>query len=158
MNHHGHVNRAELRALLITGTVGVGKTSAADLLGDLLSDAGVPRAAETLAFAGMGVTGAPGYIGMPAGPTTRVYFLPDGDAQVPRAGLDPVALPGTLMTGVSLIGHSARRVVTGYFEHHGVPWCENGHQVIAELPGNTTAKIDFDAAGRITAIRLPALR
>ncbi|WP_424210713.1 hypothetical protein ACN20G_00665 [Streptomyces sp. BI20] len=31
-------------ALLITGTVGVGKTTAADLLGDLLADAGIPHA------------------------------------------------------------------------------------------------------------------
>ncbi|MEO3890831.1 hypothetical protein [Nonomuraea sp. B5E05] len=31
-------------ALLITGTVGVGKTSVADAAGDVLSDAGVPNA------------------------------------------------------------------------------------------------------------------
>ncbi|MFJ3905313.1 hypothetical protein [Streptomyces sp. NPDC090025] len=31
-------------ALLLTGTVGVGKTSTADLLGDLLADAGLPHA------------------------------------------------------------------------------------------------------------------
>ncbi|WP_116209483.1 hypothetical protein [Streptomyces olivoreticuli] len=48
MNHHDHANGAELSALLITGTVGVGKTSAADLLGDLLSDAGVPHAVMDL--------------------------------------------------------------------------------------------------------------
>ncbi|MEV7416059.1 hypothetical protein [Streptomyces sp. NPDC089919] len=35
---------AEPAALLITGTVGVGKTSTADLLGDLLADAGLPHA------------------------------------------------------------------------------------------------------------------
>ncbi|WP_372404134.1 hypothetical protein [Streptomyces luteireticuli] len=33
---------------MITGTVGVGKTSAADLLGDLLADAGVPHAVMDL--------------------------------------------------------------------------------------------------------------
>ncbi|MFJ9591328.1 DUF6882 domain-containing protein [Streptomyces virginiae] len=43
------------------------------------------RAAETLAFAGMGVAEAPGYLGLPAGPDSQVYFLPD-DPQVPRAG------------------------------------------------------------------------
>ncbi|MEU5188999.1 hypothetical protein AB0G83_17880 [Streptomyces klenkii] len=48
MNHHDRASRAEPRALLITGTVGVGKTSAADLLGDLLSDAGVPHAVMDL--------------------------------------------------------------------------------------------------------------
>ncbi|GGX63997.1 DUF6882 domain-containing protein [Streptomyces hiroshimensis] len=125
---------------------------------DLSGFADPRRAAETLAFAGMGVTGALGYIGMPAGPTTQVYFLPDDDPQVPRVGLDPVALPRTLMTGVSLLGHSARQVVTGYFEHHGVPWRGDDHQVRAQLPGGTTAEIDFDASGRIAAIRLPALR
>ncbi|MFI9237480.1 DUF6882 domain-containing protein [Streptomyces sp. NPDC053079] len=124
---------------------------------DLSGFADPRRAAETLAFAGMGVTGAPGYIGVPAGPTTQVYFLPD-DPQVPRVGLNPVALPRTLMTGVSLIGHSARQVVTGYFEHHDVLWRGEDHRIVAELPGNTTAEIDFDTAGRITAIRLPALR
>ncbi|MEV5238349.1 DUF6882 domain-containing protein [Streptomyces cinnamoneus] len=124
---------------------------------DLSGFADPRHAAETLAFAGMGVTEAFGYIGMPAGPTTRVYLLPD-DPQVPRIGLDPVALPRTLMTGVSLIGHSARHVVTGYFEHHAVRWRGDDHQVVAELPGGTTAEIDFDAAGRITAIRVSALR
>ncbi|RKN65955.1 hypothetical protein D7231_24450 [Streptomyces klenkii] len=48
MNHHDRASRAEPRALLITGTVGVGKTSAADLLGDLLSGAGVPHAVMDL--------------------------------------------------------------------------------------------------------------
>ncbi|KAB7835561.1 hypothetical protein [Streptomyces mobaraensis] len=62
------------------------------------------------------------------------------------------------MTGASRIGHSPRRAVTCYFEHYGVPWRENGHQIIADLPGNTTAEIDFDTVGRITAIRLPTLR
>ncbi|MEU2516097.1 hypothetical protein [Streptomyces syringium] len=113
------------------------------------------RAAEVLAFAGMVVTGAPGYIGQSAGPTTRVYFLPE-DAQVPRVRLDPVALPRMLMTGAALIGHSARRVVTGCFEHYTVPWREEGRQIRADLSGGT-AEIDFDAAGRITSVRMPAL-
>jgi adenylylsulfate kinase-like enzyme len=34
----------DARALLITGTVGSGKTSVADALGDLLSGAGIPNA------------------------------------------------------------------------------------------------------------------
>ncbi|MFD9791438.1 hypothetical protein ACFWXK_10860 [Streptomyces sp. NPDC059070] len=34
----------EPSALLITGTVGVGKTTAAELVGDLLADAGIPHA------------------------------------------------------------------------------------------------------------------
>ncbi|WP_370424229.1 DUF6882 domain-containing protein (plasmid) [Streptomyces sp. QH1-20] len=124
---------------------------------DLSGFADPRRAAETLAFTGMGVTSAAGYIGQPAGGTTQVYFLPD-DVQVPRAGLDPVALPRTLATGASLIGYSARRVVTGYFEHHSVPWREDGHQILADLPGGTTAKIDFDPLGRISGVRLPNVR
>ncbi|KPH99507.1 hypothetical protein OV450_5220 [Actinobacteria bacterium OV450] len=111
------------------------------------------RAAETLAFAGMGVAGAPGYIGLPAGPGTQVYFLPD-DPQVPRAGIDPVTLPRTLVTGAGLIGRSARRAVTGYFEHHGTPVREDADRITADLPGGTPAEIDFDAAGRISGVRL----
>ncbi|MFD7260799.1 DUF6882 domain-containing protein [Streptomyces sp. NPDC059874] len=115
-----------------------------------------PRiAAETLAFAGMGVAEAPGYIGVEAGPGTRVYFLPD-DPQVPRAPLDPVSLPRTLVTGASLIGHAPRRVVTGYFDHHGVPVHETGDRVTAELPGGGAARIDFDALGRIAEVSLTA--
>ncbi|MFF4531683.1 DUF6882 domain-containing protein [Streptomyces sp. NPDC001407] len=123
---------------------------------DLAGFADPRRAAETLAFAGMGVTGAPGYIGQPAGHVTHVYFLPD-DPQVPRAGLDPVALPRTLLTGASLLGHSPRQVVTGFFDHHAVPWRQDDDQVLADLPGGTTAEIGFDTAGRITAVRLPGL-
>ncbi|MFJ7250713.1 hypothetical protein ACIQWA_39565 [Kitasatospora sp. NPDC098652] len=48
MNHDDRAHEAEQRALLITGTVGVGKTSAADLLGDLLADAGLPHAVMDL--------------------------------------------------------------------------------------------------------------
>ncbi|WP_377267710.1 hypothetical protein [Peterkaempfera sp. SMS 1(5)a] len=40
-----HAERSlDLRALLINGTVGVGKTSVAESVGDLLADAGVPNA------------------------------------------------------------------------------------------------------------------
>ncbi|GAA3080954.1 hypothetical protein GCM10020000_78530 [Streptomyces olivoverticillatus] len=37
-------------------------------------------------------------------------------------------------------------MVTGYFEHHAVPWREDGHQVVADLPGGSTAEVDFDGA------------
>ncbi|MFI8183962.1 hypothetical protein OG539_06910 [Actinacidiphila glaucinigra] len=120
---------------------------------DLSGFADPRRAAETLAFGGMGVTRSPGYIGVSAGPGTRVYFLPD-DTRVPRAALDPVALPRTLMTGAGLIGHSPRRVVTGYLDHHGIPRRESDRQVVAALPGGDAAEIDFDSAGRIAAVRL----
>ncbi|CAM5477354.1 hypothetical protein SGLAM104S_05941 [Streptomyces glaucescens] len=62
-----------------------------ELTADVLPLSGFddPRhAAELLAFTGMGVAEAPGYIGVPAGPATQVYFLPD-DTQVPRAGPRP---------------------------------------------------------------------
>ncbi|GGL93565.1 hypothetical protein GCM10010129_41780 [Streptomyces fumigatiscleroticus] len=122
---------------------------------DLSGFADPRRAAETLAFAGMGVTGAPGYIGVPAGPGTQVYFLPE-DPQVPRAAVDPVTLPRTLLTAVGLIGHDARRVVTGYLDHHGLRRREDGHRIVAELPDGDSAEIDFDTAGRIAGIRLTA--
>lgn len=109
------------------------------------------RAAETLAFTGMGVAGAPGYIGVPAGPATQVYFLPD-DARVPRAGLDPVTLPRTLLTGAGLIGHSARHVVGGYFDHHGVPRRAEDDRIVAELPGGHVVEVAFDAQGRIAGV------
>lgn len=110
------------------------------------------RAAETLAFTGMGVAGAPGYIGVPAGPATQVYFLPD-DPRVPRAGLDPVTLPRTLLTGAGLIGHSARHAVAGYFDHHGVPHRVEADRIVADLPGGHTAEVAFDALGRIAGVK-----
>ncbi|MFI6003312.1 DUF6882 domain-containing protein [Streptomyces sp. NPDC051366] len=122
---------------------------------DLSGFADPRHAAEMLAFAGMGVAEAPGYIGVPAGPGTQVYFLPD-DPQVPRAALDPVALPRTLITGAGLIGRSARHVVSGYFDHHGVPRREDGDRITADLPDGSPAEIDFDSAGRISGIRLTA--
>jgi hypothetical protein len=111
------------------------------------------RAAETLAFAGMGVTGAPGYIGVPANPETQVYFLPE-DPQVPRAPLDPVTLPRTLVQAEGLLGVDAKRLVAGFFDHHGVAYRDNGGQIAAELPGSVPAEIGFDEAGRIAGIRL----
>ncbi|MBT2440356.1 hypothetical protein J7E93_09590 [Streptomyces sp. ISL-36] len=120
---------------------------------DLSGFADPDRAAETLAFAGMGVTGAPGYIGVVAGPDTRVYFLPQ-DPQVPRATVDPVSLPRTLMTAVGLIGRSPRHVVTGYFDHHGLGWHEDADLVSARLPDGSGAEVEFDTAGRIANIRM----
>lgn len=120
---------------------------------DLSGFADPRRAAETLAFAGMGVAEAPGYLGLSAGPDTRVYFLPD-DPQVPRAALDTVALPRELVTGAGLIGRSARRVVTGYLEYHALPWREDGNRILTELPGGGGAEIAFDAADRISGVHL----
>ncbi|MDJ0382022.1 DUF6882 domain-containing protein [Streptomyces sp. G-G2] len=120
---------------------------------DLSGFADPHRAAETLAFAGMGVAEAPGYLGLPAGPGTRVYFLPD-DPRVPGAAFDPIALPRTLVTGASLIGRSGRRVVTGFLDHHGMSWRESGDRITADLPSGRAAEIDLDRADRIAAVRL----
>ncbi|MFI2205374.1 DUF6882 domain-containing protein [Streptomyces sp. NPDC020192] len=118
---------------------------------DLSGFADPRRAAETVAFTGMGVAGAPGYIGVPAGGDTQVYFLPD-DPRVPRPGVDPVTLPRTLLTGAGLIGRSARHVVAGYFDHHGLPRRTETDRIIATLPGGSEAEIDFDTAGRIAGV------
>ncbi|MEV0979399.1 hypothetical protein [Streptomyces sp. NPDC049915] len=116
-----------------------------------------PRhAAEMLAFTGMGVAEALGYIGVAAGPATRVYFLPD-DPRVPRAGLDPVTLPRTLLTGAGLIGRSARHVVGGYFDHHDVPQRAEDDRIMAGLPGGSAAEVRFDAVGRIGAVEVKVL-
>ncbi|MEU0438748.1 DUF6882 domain-containing protein [Streptomyces sp. NPDC006186] len=125
-----------------------------ELTAEMLDLSGFPdpgHAAETLAFTGMGVSGAPGYIGAPAGPATRVYFLPD-DPQVPRAVLEPVTLPRVLLTGTQLIGHSAELVVGGCFDHYGVPHHRDGDRIVAELPGGARCTVTFDEAGRIAKV------
>ncbi|MFD0370575.1 DUF6882 domain-containing protein [Streptomyces sp. NPDC127114] len=132
----------------------------AELTAEVLDLSGFPdprRAAEMLAFTGMGVAEAAGYIGVPAGPATQVYFLPD-DPQVPRPGLDPVALPRTLLTGAGLIGRSARHVVEGHFDHHGAPYRAEPDRITAELPGGSTAVVSFDGLGRIAGVELDVVR
>ncbi|MCC5474741.1 DUF6882 domain-containing protein [Streptomyces sp. NPDC059680] len=131
----------------------------AELTEEVLHLSGFPdprRAAEMLAFTGMGVAGAPGYIGVPAGGDTQVYFLPD-DPQVPRAGVDPVSLPRTLLTGAGLIGRSSRHVVTGYFDHHGLPRRDEAGRIVADLPGGNAVEVDFDTAGRIAGVGVKVL-
>ncbi|MGW4158540.1 DUF6882 domain-containing protein [Streptomyces sp. NPDC004788] len=123
---------------------------------DLSGFADPRRAAEMLAFVGMGVADAPGYIGAPAGPGTQVYFLPD-DPQVPRPALDAITLPRHLLTGAGLIGHAPREVVAGYFDHHGAPWEEAADgRIVAELPDGTAAEVEFDELGRIAGVRAVA--
>jgi hypothetical protein len=116
-----------------------------------------PRyAAETLAFAAMGVTGSAGYLGVDAGPTTRLYLVPD-DPQVPRAAPDPVTVPRFLLTGAGLFGRSARTAVTGYLDHHGLPRHEEPGRLRATLPGGSAMTVDLDPAGRVGSIHLDAV-
>ncbi|MFF7445458.1 MULTISPECIES: DUF6882 domain-containing protein [unclassified Streptomyces] len=114
------------------------------------------RAAEMLAFTGMGVAEAPGYIGVPAGPATQVYFLPD-DNRVPRPGPDPVTLPRTLLTGAGLVGYSARHVVGGYFDHHGVTQHVEEDRIVADLGGGNAVEVGFDEQGRIAEVQVKVL-
>ncbi|MFD9124761.1 DUF6882 domain-containing protein [Kitasatospora sp. NPDC059571] len=123
---------------------------------DLAGFADPRHAAETLAFAAMGVTGSPGYLGVEAGPTTRLYLVPD-DPQVPRAVPDPVTVPRYLMTGAGLFGRSARTAVTGYLDHHGLPRQEWPDRLRAALPGGSGLTVDFDPIGRIGSIHLDAI-
>lgn len=118
---------------------------------DLSGFADPDRAAEALAFVGMGVLGAPGYLGREAGPGTRVYFVPE-DPAFPAAPLDPVALPRFLLTGAGLFGHAPREVVRGYFGHHGVPVTEHADRLEARLPGGRAVAVAFDGHGRIVSI------
>lgn len=111
-----------------------------------------PRwAAEALAFVAMGVLSAPGYIGRSAGSDTRVYLAPD-DPQITLAPLDPIAMPGFLMTGQSLFSRSARQVVRGYFAHHGVRAETATDGTRARLPDGSTVLVTFDALGRIAGV------
>ncbi|THA53179.1 DUF6882 domain-containing protein [Streptomyces sp. A1136] len=109
------------------------------------------RAAEALAFLGMAVLGAPGYIGQEAGPQTRVYFVPQ-DPQLQPARLDPVAMPRHLLTGAQLFARSPRLVVNGWFALHGVPVQEAADQITASLPSGGAAVVSFDSAGRISGV------
>ncbi|WP_282206230.1 DUF6882 domain-containing protein [Kitasatospora fiedleri] len=118
---------------------------------DLSGFADPRHAAEALAFTGMGVLGAPGYIGQEAGPQTRVYFVPE-DPSLPPAPLDPVTVPRFLLTGAGLFGHDARAVVRGYFWHHGVPVAEGPDLITARLPDGRDLRVSFDPLGRIASV------
>ncbi|MFD8982727.1 DUF6882 domain-containing protein [Streptomyces sp. NPDC059564] len=120
---------------------------------DLSGFADPRRAAEMLAFAAMGVTGAPGYLSVQAGPDTQLYLLAD-DARVPRPAFAPSALPGALTSSIGLIGHSPYAMVAGYFEHFGLPHHQEPGRIAAALPGGLTAGVDFDGLGRIANIRV----
>lgn len=120
---------------------------------DLSGFADPDRAAESLAFTGMGVLGAAGYIGQSAGPSTRVYFVPD-DPQIPRAPLNPFTMPRHLLTGAGLFGRSPHTVVSGYFAHHRVPVTTAPDRITAHLPGGATAEVTFDPLGRIAAVNV----
>ncbi|QKW20413.1 hypothetical protein HUT16_16255 [Kitasatospora sp. NA04385] len=118
---------------------------------DLSGFADPRHAAEALAFTGMGVLGAPGYIGQEAGPETRVYFVPQDPALRP-APLDPVTVPRMLLTGAGLFGHDARAVVRGYFGHHGASVTEDADAITALLPNRHTVRVSFDPQGRIASV------
>lgn len=115
-----------------------------------------PRfAVETLAFGAMGALGAAGYIGVQASPEGRLYMVPD-DPRVPRAVPDGITLPRVLLTGAGLLaGSSARAVVNGYFDHHGLTRRqETADRIGAELSGGATAEVLFDDRGRIVSVQM----
>ncbi|MEU0523383.1 DUF6882 domain-containing protein [Streptomyces niveus] len=114
-----------------------------------------PRfAVETLAFGAMGALGASGYIGVQASPEGRLYMVPD-DPQVPRAAPDAITLPRVLLTGTGLLaGSSARAVVAGYFDHHGLTWRQEPDRISADLPGGSAVDVLFDAAGRVASVEM----
>lgn len=119
-----------------------------------LSGHGDPRrAAETLAFAAMGVLGAAGYMGVQANPDARAYFVPD-DPQVPLAEPDAVTVPRVLLTGVQLLGGSARRVVEGYFAHHDLPQRRSADRISAGLANGGTVDVLFDEFDRIASVNV----
>ena len=111
------------------------------------------RAVETLAFTAMGVLGAPGYIGVQASADGRAYLVPD-DPRVPRAEPDAITLPRVLLTGTSLIAGSARRTVTGYFDHHDLPRRTAADRLSAGLPDGGTVEVLFDDLDRIASVHV----
>ncbi|MEU6508920.1 hypothetical protein [Streptomyces sp. NPDC046942] len=87
----------------------------------------------------MGVAGAAGCIDVPAGGDTQASFLPD-DPRVPRPGADPLTLPRTPLTSAGLIGRTARHLVAGYSDHHGLPQRTEAARIIAVLPRSRRAR------------------
>ncbi|MFE7590089.1 DUF6882 domain-containing protein [Kitasatospora sp. NPDC057512] len=120
---------------------------------DLSGFADPRRAAETLAFAAMGVTGAAGYLGVEAGPSTRLYLLLN-DPRVPLAGVDPLTLPRILTTGATLIGRSPRLAVSGYLDHFRLVQRQKETGISADLPDGGTVDVGFDGSGRIASVRV----
>ncbi|UGQ12981.1 hypothetical protein LO772_04990 [Yinghuangia sp. ASG 101] len=119
-----------------------------------------PRmAAETLAYAAMGLLGSAGYIGVTANPTGRLYMLTD-DRRIPRARPDAITLPRVLITGAGFLPVPAEDVVRGYLAHHGLPCrrTENpqGTALGAELADGDIVAIDIDPQGRITRVGVTA--
>ncbi len=115
-----------------------------------------PRwAAEKLAFAAMCLLGAPGYVGVRAGPGSLAYLVAD-DPAVPRAAPEAVSLPRVLMRGSELLGAPGRPVVAGYFEHHGLPCHQGERSISAALPSGSTAQVSFDDVGRIASVQVVA--
>ncbi|MFE3644953.1 DUF6882 domain-containing protein [Streptomyces sp. NPDC059169] len=125
----------------------------ADAFLDLSGHDDPRRAAETLAFTAMGVLGAPGYLGVQANPDARAYLVPD-DPQVPWAEPNAITLPRVLLTGVQLLGGSARRVVEGYFAHHDLPLRRAADRISAGLPNGGTVDVLFDELDRISSVNV----
>ncbi|MGW0661528.1 DUF6882 domain-containing protein [Streptodolium elevatio] len=115
-----------------------------------------PRmAAETIAFAAMGLLGSDGYIGVTANATGRLYMVVD-DKQVPRARPDAITLPRMLLTGTGFLPVPHEAVVSGYFAHHGLATRRVGDGVHATLDSGDTVEVDFDSAGRVGQVRISA--
>ncbi|MGW0734020.1 DUF6882 domain-containing protein [Streptomyces sp. NPDC002851] len=166
---YDETDRSWMWALANPGFAGTAAVAAANAVRDVGLGVGVPEftedvidlsgfpdpriAAETLACAAMGVLGATGYLGLDAGPGVRVYLVPE-DPRVPRAPLVPAAVPRVLLAGAGVFGASPRRVVTGYFRHHGLTAERSPDRISARTADGVAIEVPFDAAGRIASVEV----
>lgn len=115
-----------------------------------------PRmAAETIAFAAMGLLGSDGYIGVTASATGRLYMLVD-DKQVPRARPDAITLPRVLITGAGFLPVPHETVVKGYFAHHGLASRTVDGTIEASLADGDTISVALDDLGRVGQVSVKA--
>jgi hypothetical protein len=61
------------------------------------------------------------------------------------------------MAGSQFFNRSAFEVVAGYFHHFQLPWRQEGDTIYADLPGGSSATVQFDEQGRVAAVSMGAI-
>ena len=107
------------------------------------------QAGATLAITAATVLGGRGVWSTSINDGQGHVYLHVADEQLPLGGFDPFVTPRLLLTAVGVFPTDHRRIVRGYFQHHGIQYAETPDTIAGTAPDGSKLAVAFDEYGRL---------